>query len=279
MRFQNTKLIILLISLCTIKTNAQFSISPRLGAEIDKSEKEYFGLFPSIKNFTSAKTKVLADKKVEIIISRKDKETVTDTTFNISSQLANNLASYIEGFEQCRNKERTVNWLALEGLAERVIALDYVSPEIEEKNFILKNGKLIKGKIIYLSDSLIVIWKGDDKYNWLNLSKSAEQLKVSEINFVKVESNGSLWQGAQYGALAFGVPALVFLNNSKITNSIIFATFGAVIGGIVGAVIDIASNNKIGAKTINYIDFNTYIKDYLGIFKYPPPELDKFANQ
>ncbi len=51
------KIILLLafITLCTGEVFAQYALSPRVGVEIDQRAREYFGLFPTIEGFISAK--------------------------------------------------------------------------------------------------------------------------------------------------------------------------------------------------------------------------------
>jgi hypothetical protein len=280
----------LLIIITINSTKAQYAISPRLGAEIDKSEKEYFGLFPKIKNFTSAKTIVQTDNKVEIIITRTAKGIVTDTTFKISTKLANNLASYIEGFEQCRNKERQVNWNAIEGLAIYTPALESDIKEGTELDVVTNNGEKIHGKLLYASDSTIVLVQSSTKYNWSNFSQNAKLVKVQNMNYIKIERTGSFWQGVGFGALiggggwTAGSIAGGALNDHYgslivVIGAIFFTAVGTVIGGVVGAILDIDTDHSVGGQVSEFKDFLPYLKNNSTFSNYPPPELVKFANQ
>ncbi|MCX6148217.1 MAG: hypothetical protein NTW25_13365 [Candidatus Kapabacteria bacterium] len=284
-------IILLLFEIIIINTsNAQYSISPRLGAEIDKSEKEYFGLFPNIKNFTSAKANVLADNKVEINITRTVKGIVTDTTFIVSTKLANNLASYIEGFEQCRNKERQVNWNALEGLATNVPALESDINEGIELDIVTNTNEKIHGKLLFASDSTAVIVQNATKYNWSNFSQNVKLVKVQNMNYIKIERTGSFWQGVGFGALiggggwTAGSIAGGALKGSYgglivMVGAIFFTAAGTVIGGVVGAILDIDTDHSVDGQINEFKDFLPYLKNNSTFSNYPPPELVKFANQ
>lgn len=283
-------ILLLLIIITLNSTKAQYSISPRLGAEIDKSEKEYFGLFPKIKNFTSAKTIVQTDNKVEIIITRTAKGIVTDTTFKISTKLANNLASYIEGFEQCRNKERQVNWNALEGLAIYTPALESEIKEGTELDVVTNKGEKIHGKLLFASDSAIVLVQNATKYNWSNFSQNAKLIKVQNMNYIKIERTGSFWQGVGFGALiggggwtagsiAGGALDNYFGGVIVIVGAIIFSSIGIVVGGVVGAILDIDTDQSIYGQINEFKDFLPYLKNNSTFSTFPPPELVKFVNQ
>jgi hypothetical protein len=284
-------LIILLILLSAINTNAQFSISPRLGVEIDKSEKDYFGLFPSIKNYLSAKSKIITDNKVEIIITRTDRGVLSDTSLIISSKLANNLASYIEGFELVRNKEREINWKALEGLVKQSIVLDYevkVFPTIIVVDF---SGKMIQGQLMNSNDTSIIIVPNAGLYNW-TYSQNASKIKISNISSLIIEKKGGFWQGAKTGALivggtfafisgifAFSIldfsDAMLLVGGEAIAGGIT----GGLVGGVIGSLSNSTSQEHIKVQEKGQEDLLIYIKEHSAFSIFPPPELVKLVNK
>ncbi|MCX6148593.1 MAG: hypothetical protein NTW25_15270 [Candidatus Kapabacteria bacterium] len=288
MNFKNIVLIILLILLSAINTKAQFSISSRLGVEIDKSEKEYFGLFPSIKNYFSAKSKILTDNKVEIVITRNENGALSDTSLIISSKLANYLASYIEGFELFRNKEREVNWKALEGLAKQSIVLDYevkVFPTIIIVDF---SGKMIQGQLMNSNDSSIIIVPNAGLYNW-TYSQNAIKIKISYISSLIIEKKSGFWQGAKTGALigggTFAFMSSIFASaiTGSLSNSLLVvggeAIAGGIIGGLVGGVIGSLTSSTSLESIKGQEDLLMYLKEHSAFSIFPPPELVKLVNK
>ncbi len=282
-------LILFILLLSNLNLFSQYEISPRIGNEIDKYERNYFGLFPSIKNFVSVKFSIPSDQKVTITITKSENSGLIDTSFSIGIKSIDNLVIYIEGFELCRKKEREVNWNVFNGLASPNYAL------ISEINFgtnvkiITKNNQSYFGRLLFVSDSSIVVFQGNTNYEWKKFKENSKVIKVIDLESITIERDGNFANGVGYGALIGGAPVLIlgvseggYSDGLSTFVTLLVATstaiFGGSIGGTIGAILDIDTEWEIGGSYNQYQNNLESLRNKSIFSSFAPPELVKFAK-
>src|SRR5207249_4804519 len=93
---------VFLLIICWSRSAAQvdtssFILSPRIGNELDSTEREYFGLLPRISHFVSARTSKTSDGNVTITIARQQAG-AADTTIRLTPQSAEELSKYVNEY-------------------------------------------------------------------------------------------------------------------------------------------------------------------------------------
>ncbi|MDP4220193.1 MAG: hypothetical protein Q8896_07130 [Bacteroidota bacterium] len=272
---------------------AQYSLSPRLGEMIDRSERDYFSLFPLVEGFVSAKAELQQDRSVNIIVSRSQSKSIKDTVYSISATAAENLIAYIENFESCRRGERTVNWRFLSDLAASGPALQSKMNENAGITIETMQGEQVHGKLLWADDSLVILWQSSDQYNWRTVNLSARTIPSSDINSMIIEQRSAFWTGAGYGALigtAWGVILGTMVANGFEYNSseslfavAVIGLFGAattgLVGGVIGGILSSDIDRLIAGNAQKYGAALPILKENAMISEYSPPELKEFEAQ
>lgn len=277
------KLLITLLFLISLNCFSQNAISPRIGNEVDKYEREYYGLFPAIKGFHLANTLATQDSSLQVKITRKIDGNFTDTSFQINKDIIRNLAIYIEEFEYCRRGERIINWKLLGGQAAENVPLYSFENNYSNYEIVLREREKLETPILFANDSTIVICKNFNGFNWKNADKDLRLIHFSEIYKMTVIRTGNFWPGVGYGALLGGFALAIA--DTKTTKDGYFiplffsgAVAGAEIGGIVGAIMNIDIEDELNGKEIEYLKLLPDIKRRAVYSAYPPPEVMKLMK-
>lgn len=282
------KRLVILILISTLNCFSQNAISPRIGNEIDKYEREYFGLFPVIKGFHFAVTSSGQDGSLEVKITRKIDGNLSDSSYQISKKTVGNLAIYIEEFEFCRRGERIVDWNLLAGHAAENVPLFNRENSASNYEIVLREREKLESSILYANDSAIVIWKSNLPFNWRNFENNTRLINCKDIVKLNILRTGNFWPGVGYGALIGAVGSIAAISgnrgNSSLDGSLdgffvsLFITLGAEIGGIVGAIMNIDIEDEINGNEITFLKLLPDIKRRSVYSAYPPPEVMKLMK-
>jgi len=275
-------------TLFTSVSFAQYSLSPRVGGVIDQSERQYFGLFPTVDGFVSAKASVKPDHQIEFVINRAMSGVNSDTAFSISSTVVENLVNYIEDFELVRGDKKSVNWTILEGLAASGHALENEIGDGLETIIETKVSGQFHGKLLYADDSSLVLWQSSEGFNWRNVQLLARVVLFSDVDNVTIEREGHFGSGLGWGALIGGIAGTPFVIVGANTHSgtagpvaegyyligLSLPVAGGLIGGTIGAIQGIDSYREVGGSFEEYLNILPLLKEDAVFSSYPPPELD-----
>ncbi len=291
--------VILSLSFCFICTGelcAQYVLSPRVGDVIDKNEREYFGLFPTVAGFVSATTSLEQDQQVRFVIARAENGVTGDTTFTIRPTVVNYLVRYIESFETVRGRTNKVSWDFLEGLAASGPVIENKLGDGNETTVLMRNGEQLHGKLLYADDSALVLWQSQEQYNWRTLELFGRKVHPSNVEHITIEHDGHIGGGLGYGALIGTVPLLILgLIVSQaaddcghcgipggpgvvVVAGLIGASGGAIIGGTIGAIQDIDADREVGGSIEKYHKILPFLSEKAIFTSAPPPELEQIKN-
>lgn len=285
---KNILTILALLVLSQGSSSAQYVLSPRIGEVIDKFEREYFGLFPEIQEFVSAKAILLADHGVEFIITQSEMGTTMDTTVFADSLLVRNLVKFIEDFESVRQSDKVVNWKRLKGIATNSPVIESEMGEGTQTTVVLHSGEQIQGKLLYAGDSSIVLrqelGKGSKFWNAiLHPLKAVQYYDVSTITFTR---KGSFAGGAAYGMLIGAAASIYLLYATQsgfypitlITIPVGAIVSGALIGGLIGSNQVSETYLQVDKNLDEYNAVLPSLRENAVFHAFPPPELNLLIN-
>jgi hypothetical protein len=267
-----------------------YVLSSRVGEDIDRSERDYFGLFPSAKDFVSARSFAHTDGRVEFMITWQTNEGISHSTFTINAENAEVLRGFVEDFEMVLRKERQVRWDLIAGLA-RVPSFAY--NDGVEMTITTRGGEQHTGTVLYATDSLLVLWQSTDPYNWRNLKSSGKTVRFSEIEHIVIKREGRFWSGLGYGALiGGGLGAVIGLASGDDTGGLFRLSAGAkalllsiglgipaaLAGGITGAIQGTDEDFVMRGNAETYKAIVPALKEDAIFSSLPPPELQTFVK-
>ncbi len=163
----------------------EYATSPRIGAEIDAYEREYFGLFPDIDGFKSAMIFQLSDGQWEFQIAMEYEGEEKDTTVIISYERAWALCDFIENYEDT--------------------LLTKPVPNGEKTKFATKNDTSYYGMILGILDTVLIAWGSSDPYNWRHVDSLALVFHYYDIDAIIIEKKGKSLEYALYGCWGMGL--------------------------------------------------------------------------
>lgn len=150
-------------------------ISPRIGQDIDETERNYFGLFPDIHGFVSATSFSGEQGGVGIAIHRAGAEEKSDTTIVLNRLLRESLRKYLEQYETM-NQELGGSFelsdlpplfglLAIKG----IIAIRHLSLH-DPVTITLRRSddKRFQGILCHADSSCVVMAHEDSLFSWNN---------------------------------------------------------------------------------------------------------------
>lgn len=277
MHFEKLLFLFILFSLNCFSQNA---ISPRIGNEIDKYEREYFGLFPAIKGFQFASTTLAQDSSLQVIITRKIDDNLSDTSYQLSKEIISNLAKYIDEFESLRKRRNyNIDWKSFSYQAEINLPFRNRINEPTDFTIIDTSESYTNGILVYADDSLVVFGKNATTFQYDQL-KNVRIYKVSEMKAISKIRTGNTMKGVLIGGLITGgiFAASSYSNDWLPLILMITIPPGAIVGGIVGAVMDIDSENEINGNQYKYLDILPRLKSNSVYTAYPPPEVIKLIK-
>lgn len=290
------KTFLLILAVCTLfsgKLVAQSYLSPRVGNDIDRIEKEYFGLFPTINGFVSAKAVSKTEQFTTLTITTLFEGRRKDTSLLIDAGTIAKLAKYFESYETVRMKENTVNWSVFKGIAAESPAINDPFHEPMETTIESLDGTSITGTLLWAEDSSLVLWKSEEPYNWRTLAQNAGPVCVEQMKHIRLERQGGFTSGAKIGAYAGIALYIVGLGlnyeDIKIRNlenvagymfgGAILTACSAVAGGIIGSIIQQDFHADVNGSMENYLPLVDTLSKSSVIESYPPPELVRLINK
>ena len=281
-------LIFTFIILCDSVSFGQYAISPRVGVEIDRSEREYFGLFPSIEGFVLAKSSVLSDSLVKFVVTRSLNGVNSDTSFSISPTVVQILAGFIENFESVRRNENVVNWNLFAGLASSGPAIESKLNDVVEITIETFTGDELHGILLFAGDSSVFLWQSKDEYNRHTLQFIGKSVPYSNIKNIQIVREGKFWSGFGQGFLYGGLTGAAIAGVSLAAGAEGYAllvilplpiSLGLLVAFHAGFIAAILSNDiyrELDGSADEYRDILPLLKENTVFPSYPPPELQHF---
>ncbi|MES2764889.1 MAG: hypothetical protein V4642_03415 [Bacteroidota bacterium] len=169
----------------------KYRISERVGDGIDADERVYFGLFYDIGRFVSARAEKNADS-ITIIITRKERN---DTNFTISFKDAEEIKSYIENAEE---PER----FKANPVVRKYVRISEIEPADGKVVRVTSEGRDISGRLLFVNDSLLGIWKNSEKYSWREAEKNIQVISFQDIDKIHFKDRPLLNTSVKAGTVA-----------------------------------------------------------------------------
>ncbi len=130
-------------------------LSERVGEEISASERAYFGLFPTVQGFRTARIVKAGDSAMRAIVSGNDAGRPFDTTITMSLRAFNLLRIYVNTFESLFYKDSTTaSGKSIRLLARPVNVFQEDALPLEAE---MADGRVVSGSLVYADDSVIVL--------------------------------------------------------------------------------------------------------------------------
>jgi hypothetical protein len=193
------------------------ALSRRVGEDIDRDEKEYFGLFLDIRNFANATMFQRSTGDVAFVITRSDAGIANDTTIIVSTETAEQLAIFVDHYEPICARKRYFDYRSCKDL----IGLPAVSCTTTRLARVsLRNGAEYTAQILHAQDSVLILWNGADVYDWQSVEENVISLPYHMIQ------------------------AVTFKENTMIKRGLACGLGGCLIGGAAGALMGFASGDS-----------------------------------
>lgn len=291
------KTLLLVLAVCTAfscKLSAQTYLTPRVGNDIDMDEKSYFGLFPSVKGFVSAKATSRANDSTYFTIRSLYHGVVADTTVIVETRTVEKLSKYIEEFESVRNGDNEVKWSMFKGLAQESSVIGHDFHDALGATVTTLDGRSIYGKLFWAEDSTLVLWKSDEPYNWRTVGSDANVIPVNSISTISLDKRFRIRKGPGtiYGGLAGLAMSAVYLvfnysdyshSEAKTFSTVMlvpsFIAATAIIGGTIEYLLQPNFQATIDGKEEKYLPILPTLTKASTIDSYPPPELVRLINK
>jgi hypothetical protein len=267
-----------------------YVLSNRVGNTIDQSEREYFGLFPAVKGFDSAKFFELPQGQVRLVISRRTDEGMNDSTRILNEDVVTELRVFIENFEEVIHGKKQIRWYLLTNL---VHVSFFTSKEGVEMAVTTRRGRQYGGILLSATDSLLVLWQSTDPYDWRAADSLVKTARLSEIGQIIVKEGGGFWSGVGYGALIGGGTGVILgLASGSDKGGWIQLSAGAkaliagvglgipsaIIGGISGAIKGTEETFDVKGNADAYKKLLPALKEK-AVLSSQPPELSTLAGR
>lgn len=181
-----------------------YVLSPRVEDEIDSAERDYFGLFPSIAGFLSARGSEVVPGGVSFSIRRTPGMGLSDTAVYIGGDTLAALKDYLEQYEFLFGYDYQP---AMIHLIMSHVRPGYIQGDVHPVAVETREGRRITGRMLFCSDSMVVLWRnGSGPYHWRRLDDpdTLAILHVSQIEWMRQDSPS--WIGIA-GSLAGGAAA------------------------------------------------------------------------
>ena len=296
------KIFIFLVMIFSFEVYSQdnivpYQLSKRTGDEIDRQERDYFYLFPNIKDFEMAKAYRLSNYSIKIEIQQTKQSGKPDTMLIITMPESQGLANYLTDFEQIFNQYKVVQ---LHNINSELINLFVARQKF---NWLLKKHKKrefdqfividldssqYSGTVLYANDSLVVLWNDTSFYDWRKISENLKIFHYSEIDKIIIGREGGFLSGAGTGFLiGGGIGAVAGLASGSDSEGIIqfsagtkalfgglfFGVTGGLIGGVWGAAQGTDDEIIINYNEMTYKNFLPVLKESAVFPNHVPPEI------
>jgi hypothetical protein len=252
-------------------TTAQRSqFSQRIGDTIRQSDRDYFGLFTGITDYSSAAIHPDGDSTT-IVIHRLHHQ---DTTVVLPYKTAQELSMYIDESESIYRGERQVDWSSLHGLVSPA------QPFFEGNSISVqdRSGQEHSGMLYYAGEDIIAVGPSISHYDWRSLD-TLIVLRSTDISWIRQGNNALI--GTSSGLIAhalIGYFARDLWNevddeDLRIAGSLL--TFGAsavipYLGFLAGSALDIDKTIISGTE---YLEILPQLRRQAYFHSFPPPEI------
>ncbi len=249
-----------------------YVLSDRVGSEIDRYERDYFGLFPRIGGFRSATTTVRNDGSVAFRVRSFAGGMERDSTMVVAADDVAGIAALIDDYETKVDRGRRM-----------------VGKAADIKLFVVRltSGERTESQIAYIGDSLLVFWPGDSQFCRSRLHQIDQVLHYSEIGGISYSDEMSIAESAELGAL-IGAPvgAAIYTGiaadsefidpswETALFGALVCGGAGAVVGLVVGIVKEVdASCMEVGGSRSEHAAARARIRRSTMFPVLPPPEI------
>ncbi|MBI5325217.1 MAG: hypothetical protein HZB41_08105 [Ignavibacteriae bacterium] len=181
--FQIIIIFIFIISYCVQSAEPNnIELSPRVGTEISKLERDYFGLFPKISGFFSS---TLIDNKVD------GKYFLIQTTdgpqeIHVEDNNIRELRKVLENYEKIINNKNQAKIDVDISLIRDLIKVNSIYYSDADKIKIsLINGDSLFGQLLYFDDKRVFIFLSENEFNYKILEENTRIVHCNEIYSIK----------------------------------------------------------------------------------------------
>ena len=207
-------LFVLALTVLAPVVHAQAPLGERLGDEITRAERDYFGLFPTVGPAFESATMTAREGSVDILVRRTG---VPDTTLSLHPLMARRIGEFVDTFEQAPKPFLNPVWQEATGAGElRMLDAAAVVPHVDpgDRTRIVADGREYRGVLLTASDSLLRLQPLGTPYAWRQTP--VVEFRPQDISLVQVSP-----------------PQQRFFGRSA-------QTFGAIIGGGFGVLVGLA---------------------------------------
>ncbi|HIE05621.1 MAG TPA: hypothetical protein EYP58_02360 [bacterium (Candidatus Stahlbacteria)] len=254
----------------------------------DRDEQRYFGLFPEIEGFVSARAFMQSDSQFLFKISHQRDGSAVDTVMVMTGEDGAELRRLIDNFEDILwTKKQFPTPLMNKHFVRKDL---FGRPPLQSRvgRVVKINGEYL-GQILWVSDTSLIFWRSKTKYDWRKVNLYAMSFKYSEVGVIIFEKTSRLVEYGLVGAIIGAIPGGIFgysqgddltdpcLPLSAEDKACIFGTptglagclIGSIIGGLKGIdkVLDIRGNGYCYYLNAPFLRKNAVFLDLL------PPEL------
>ena len=218
-----------------------YSFSDRIGNEINIVEKNYYGFFPKIIGFTSAKVYGSADY-VLVKINYQLQGVYHDSVISWDKEIVESVKNYVENLGSIPVGEMKIDW----ALIYSFVRPQHHSYKLGKKIIInTMDDDKYSGYLMTADSNHLSLWMADMGYNWRMLKDSSMVFSNSEIKEIIIPKKGKAGGGFLIGALlgggvgaALGANALFADEKTIAASTIVFGAIGGIVGLIAGKSIE-----------------------------------------
>jgi hypothetical protein len=231
-----------------------FILSPRVGAEIDSMEAEYFNLFPAFAHVKGAVYRKDNLGNLQMLVSLSGGR---DTILTYSVLGALELSRYIDKFEVLPDSTKLVNWNLLPGFdpGKRNFYENYGA-----RLYVYSRGGalLSAGRLLKITDQNVYLWKDKRHFQCSLFPSAVEKIPAADISKIEKRQDltGKIF-GMSVGAgigIAIMNPVSLTSDNITLENTVYLMAGGAIIGAALGWMYDLLS---ISRRKYHIRDFQT----------------------
>ena len=195
---------------------ATHAISGRIGSEIDKQERDYFGLFPDLDGFVQARTYRNPGDTVVVVAQWERSGATGDSTITLDQATASELRRYINEFEAVISNKTTARWDAIYDVAKQpAMNLDKKG---RATKVVVKGGAETAGELLFASEEMLLLWQGNLRYSWDSSATCLKAFAPSEIKEVRIDTGTNAGTAMLVGAgagFAIGIAVMTKIDASN----------------------------------------------------------------
>lgn len=150
----------------TTAAAGQDLLGPRLGPEITRAERDYFGLFPTVAAAFESAVLVQTPAGVDVVVTRTG---APDTTLALDADAALALRRLVETFEQSPEVRLNPSWQVAAGAGalrrvDPTTSVLYVDPRAQVRARLRDGRGAVGGVVLTATDSLLTLAPAGEPY-------------------------------------------------------------------------------------------------------------------